>query len=147
MEDYAMNVRIKVADYLDYCRIRKELDEKTLKAYKIDLRQYFEFCDCDEPEKKEIETYINNIEKIFKLLRIYNKKEIFLTSLYETSFLNNTKVTEINNRLKQLCDTYQVHYIDITDILKNKEYIFNNTSFYFNYRGHRYISEEILKHL
>ena len=100
-----------------------------------------------EIETEEIETYINNIEKIFKLLRIYNKKEIFLTSLYETSFLNNTKVTEINNRLKQLCDTYQVHYIDITDILKNKEYIFNNTSFYFNYRGHRYISEEILKHL
>lgn len=100
-----------------------------------------------EIETEEIETYLNNIEKIFKLLRIYNKKEIFLTSLYETSFLNNTKVTEINNRLKQLCDTYQVHYIDITDILKNKEYIFNNTSFYFNYRGHRYISEEILKHL
>ena len=100
-----------------------------------------------EIETEEIETYINNIEKIFKLLRIYNKKEVFLTSLYETSFLNNTKVTEINNRLKQLCDTYQVHYIDITDILKNKEYIFNNTSFYFNYRGHRYISEEILKHL
>lgn len=100
-----------------------------------------------EIETEEIETYINNIEKIFKLLRIYNKKEIFLTSLYETSFLNNTKVTEINNRLKQLCDTYQVHYIDITDILKNKKYIFNNTSFYFNYRGHRYISEEILKHL
>lgn len=100
-----------------------------------------------EIETEEIETYINNIEKIFKLLRIYNKKEIFLTSLYETSFLNNTKVTEINNRLKQLCDTYQVYYIDITDILKNKEYIFNNTSFYFNYRGHRYISEEILKHL
>ena len=100
-----------------------------------------------EIETEEIETYLNNIEKILKLLRIYNKKEIFLTSLYETSFLNNTKVTEINNRLKQLCDTYQVHYIDITDILKNKEYIFNNTSFYFNYRGHRNISEEILKHL
>ena len=100
-----------------------------------------------EIETEEIETYLNNIEKILKLLRIYNKKEIFLTSLYETSFLNNTKVTEINNRLKQLCDTYQVHFIDITNILKNKEYIFNNTSFYFNYRGHRYISEEILKHL
>ncbi len=100
-----------------------------------------------EIETEEIETYLNNIEKILKLLRIYNKKEIFLTSIYETSFLNNTKVTEINNRLKQLCDTYQVHFIDITNILKNKEYIFNNTSFYFNYRGHRNISEEILKHL
>ena len=98
-----------------------------------------------EIETKEIEEYVNNIEKILKLLRIYNKKEIILTSLYETTFLTDTKVTEINNRLKQLCETYQIHYIDITNILKKKEYIFNHTSFYFNYRGHRFISEEILK--
>lgn len=100
-----------------------------------------------EIETAEIEEYVKNIEKILKLLRIYNKNKIFLTSLYQTAFLSNTKVTEINNKLKQLCDIYKIHYIDITEILKKKEYLFNNTSFYFNYRGHRYISEQILKHL
>ena len=100
-----------------------------------------------EIETEEVESYLTNMEKILKLLRIYNKKDIFLISLYETTFLNSTKVTEINDGLRKLCDTYQVHYIEITDILSNKEYLFNNKSFYFNYRAHRYISEEILKFL
>ena len=100
-----------------------------------------------EIETEEVESYLTNMEKILKLLRIYNKKDIFLIGLYETTFLNSTKVTEINDGLRKLCETYQVHYIDITDILSNKEYLFNNKSFYFNYRAHRYISEEMLKFL
>ena len=44
-----MNIRQEVRPYLEYCRFRKELDEKTIKAYRIDLRQYFEFVDCDMP--------------------------------------------------------------------------------------------------
>lgn len=33
---------ISINDYLDYCRSQKRLDEKTLKAYKIDLTQFCE---------------------------------------------------------------------------------------------------------
>lgn len=36
------NLIIPVNDYLDYCRSQKRLDEKTLKAYKIDLTQFCE---------------------------------------------------------------------------------------------------------
>lgn len=38
-----MRLEDKVAQYLEFCRYRKELDEKTLKAYRIDLRQYFTY--------------------------------------------------------------------------------------------------------
>ena len=41
-----MNLKEKVEVYLEYCEFRKELDKKTLKAYRIDLRQYFEFVAC-----------------------------------------------------------------------------------------------------
>lgn len=37
-EDPTMTPYERVNDYLDYCRYRKELDYKTLKAYRIDLR-------------------------------------------------------------------------------------------------------------
>ena len=30
-------------DYLKFCVSRKNLDQKTIKSYTIDLRQYFEF--------------------------------------------------------------------------------------------------------
>lgn len=48
-----MKLKGKIQLYLDYCEYRKELDKKTLKAYRIDLRQYFEFVNCDEPDKAQ----------------------------------------------------------------------------------------------
>lgn len=33
-----------ITDYIEYCEYRKRLDSKTLKAYRIDLRQYEKFC-------------------------------------------------------------------------------------------------------
>ena len=50
-----MRLEAKMATYLEYCEYRKELDKKTLKAYRIDLHQYFEFVCVDEPEKEKIE--------------------------------------------------------------------------------------------
>ena len=50
-----MKLKNKLAGYLEYCKFRKELDEKTLKAYRIDLKQYFNFVSCDEPDKEKIE--------------------------------------------------------------------------------------------
>lgn len=37
-----------ISDYLEYCRTQKCLDEKTLKAYRIDLRQFTEQADESE---------------------------------------------------------------------------------------------------
>lgn len=53
-----MRLQDKVVPYLEYCKYRKELDQHTLKAYRIDLRQYFAFVRCDEPDKENIEEYI-----------------------------------------------------------------------------------------
>lgn len=38
-----------IKDYLEYCRTQKRLDEKTLKAYRIDLRQF-----CEQIHRFEI---------------------------------------------------------------------------------------------
>lgn len=61
-----MNLKEKVEVYLEYCEFRKELDKKTLKAYRIDLRQYFEFVACVEPGKEKIEEYITGLHKKYK---------------------------------------------------------------------------------
>lgn len=33
----------QITEYIQHCRFHKSLDEKTLKAYRIDLKQYYEF--------------------------------------------------------------------------------------------------------
>lgn len=68
-----MNVRSKVKQYLEYCEFRKELDAKTLKAYRIDLRQYFDFIQSDNPQKDEIEIYITDLHKKYKQKTVKRK--------------------------------------------------------------------------
>ena len=62
-----MNLQNRVEQYLEYCIYRKELDSKTIKAYRIDLNQFFSCVCCDESEKETIERYITDLQK--------NKKE------------------------------------------------------------------------
>ena len=58
-----MDYKEQVKKYLEYCKYRKELDWNTLKAYKIDLRQFFEFSQEDMPKKSKIEDYITELHK------------------------------------------------------------------------------------
>ena len=62
-----MRLEDKLAAYLEYCEYRKELDRKTLKAYRIDLRQYFEYICVDEPDKEKIEEYVTHLHKSYNL--------------------------------------------------------------------------------
>lgn len=36
-------IRTEIGTYLNACRFQKNLNEKTVKAYRIDLRQFFDF--------------------------------------------------------------------------------------------------------
>lgn len=57
-----------IDEYLEYCQYRKRLDTKTLKAYRIDLKQYGSFssdlsvCLC----KNNLDQYITSLHKQYK---------------------------------------------------------------------------------
>ena len=52
------NLQTLTENYLEYCRTQKCLDEKTLKAYRIDLRQFSE-----EPPLEKITEITNSLNK------------------------------------------------------------------------------------
>lgn len=68
-----MNYTGQVEKYLEYCEFRKELDWNTLKAYRIDLRQFFEYTMEDIPGKEKIEDYVTELHKKFKQKTIKRK--------------------------------------------------------------------------
>lgn len=68
-----MSYMEQVGKYLEYCEFRKELDWNTLKAYRIDLRQFFEYAMEDIPGKEKIENYITELHKKFKQKTIKRK--------------------------------------------------------------------------
>ena len=61
-----MRLQDKLVPYLEYCICRKELDQKTVKAYRIDLSSVFVFVACEEQDKEKLEEYITELHKKYK---------------------------------------------------------------------------------
>lgn len=62
------NINNYISEYIEYCQYRKRLDAKTLKAYRIDLMQYSNFC-SELPvclTKDTLDQYITNLHKQLK---------------------------------------------------------------------------------
>lgn len=58
-----------IEQYLSFCQNRKNLDQKTIKSYRIDLQQYgdyYQINNLDWIEKKTIEQYIDHMHNKYK---------------------------------------------------------------------------------
>lgn len=88
-----MNLQDKVKPYLEYCTYRKELDAKTIKAYRIDLTQFFSYVQSAEPEKETIEQYITDLHKKYKQKTI-KRKIASIKAFY--SYLEEEELVEQN---------------------------------------------------
>ncbi len=55
-------------EYIEYCEYRKRLDAKTLKSYRIDLKQYELFCTdlTDYTSRTTVDHFITELHKQFK---------------------------------------------------------------------------------
>lgn len=99
-----MTTKERVKSYLEYCRYRKELDEKTLKAYRIDLRQYFDFFDCEDPCKEEIEQYITELHKKYRQKTVKRKIatiKAYYNYLEEEEFIGENPFRKIKVKFKE----------------------------------------------
>ncbi len=65
-----MNTLITITEkYLEYCKSQKRLDYKTIKAYRIDLKQFTSFCnntDIHTLSAADIENFIGYLHQNFK---------------------------------------------------------------------------------
>lgn len=99
-----MDLQGKVRSYLEYCEYRKELDKKTIKAYRIDLRQFFDFVCCVEPDKEKIEEYIIKLHKNFKQKTVKRKIasiKAFYNYLEEEEIIGETPFRKIKVKFKE----------------------------------------------
>lgn len=63
------HLQTQITDYLDYCRYQKRLDQKTLKAYRIDLTQFrseIPSAGIHEITPPVLETYIAALHRKYK---------------------------------------------------------------------------------
>lgn len=60
-----MDIKNYYALFLNYCKSRKQLSTKTLKAYEIDLKQFQEYCN-NEFSKETLSSYVEDLHERYK---------------------------------------------------------------------------------
>mgnify|MGYP003248505086 CR=1 FL=1 len=99
-----MKLQDKLVPYLEYCTYRKELDQKTVKAYRIDLNQYFTFVACEEPDKETIEEYITELHKKYKQKTVKRKiasVKAYYSYLEENELIKESPFRKIKVKFKE----------------------------------------------
>lgn len=126
-----MNVQSYVTPYLEYCKYRKELDAKTIKAYRIDLRQYFEFLKCENPRKAEIEMYITELHKKYKQKTVKRKLasiKAFYNFLEEEEIIYESPFRKIKVKFKEAVVLPRIIPRDEIEQLLNYMYVCSQKS-------------------
>ncbi len=85
-----------ITNYLEYCQVQKRLDEKTLKAYRIDLRQFSEHfakTEITDISSEMLEAYIARLHQQYKPKTVKRKiaslKALFHYSEYREILQQN----------------------------------------------------------
>lgn len=100
-----MSYHKTVEQYLEYCKFRKELDWNTLKAYRIDLKQFFEYVREDTPEKATVEAYITELHKKYKPKTIKRKiasVRTYYSYLEENEIIQSNPFRKIKVKFKEI---------------------------------------------
>lgn len=89
------NLHEKITRYLEHCKFQKNLSSKTLKAYGIDLNQFFSYNDCinDKFSRANILNYISYLHSKYKektsKRKIATIKSFFNYLEYEEIWVDN----------------------------------------------------------
>lgn len=93
-----------------------------------------------------IDELMYNIDYLFKLIRKFNNKNIYILGYYNPT--NDTNLDKYikyaNNKLIEISNSYNIKYIDLYNIFKNNLHLIYN-NIYPNRDGYKLIANEILK--
>lgn len=128
---------------IDRIKIKQAIKEADIITLTLGMDELNNYAKKSNLGSTKISGYLNKYKEVLQALRKLNNNNIYLVGLYETTLLNETKVKKVNEELKNLCKQYNVTYIDIEDIIENKDFFTSEKEYYLNYKGQEYIFNKI----
>lgn len=92
-EVFAMLLKEEINKYLNYCKFQKELDDKTIKAYKTDLEQFITVIGENNPDKETLNSYLLYLHRMYKQKTV-KRKIASVKALFH--YLEEEEIIEIN---------------------------------------------------
>lgn len=94
-----------------------------------------------------IKKYLNQYDDLLSLIKENTEAIIIIIGFYENNYLDKSNIIILNSELANLTEKYDAIFINISDLLLNKDYFSSKDSYYFNYKGHEKIAEMIINSL
>ena len=117
-------------NYFEDCKFRKRLNNKTIKAYKIDLNQFFEIVNNLDDEVKEINEYIHFLNKKYSKHKTVKRKLASVKAFY--FYLEYEEIIEYSPFNKVRTKIKEPHVLQKTiqkeNIEKIIQYLFDRVS-------------------
>lgn len=117
-------------NYFEDCKFRKRLNNKTIKAYKIDLNQFFEIVNNLDDEVKEINEYIHFLNKKYSKHKTVKRKLASVKAFY--FYLEYEEIIEYSPFNKVRTKIKEPHVLPKTiqkeNIEKIIQYLFDRVS-------------------
>ena len=97
--------------------------------------------------EENIKLFLNNYDEVLNKIKRLTQAQIVVIGLYENKYLSKSNVIIINSELANIVNKHKNIFINISDLMTNKEYFLNKNSYYFSYLAHETISEIIIHSL
>ena len=91
-----------------------------------------------------LKQHIQEYDKLLYLLKENTEATIVIVGFYENKYLDKSNIIILNSELANIASKYNAIFINISDLLLNKDYFVDDNSYYFNYKGHEKIAEMII---
>ena len=88
-----MLLKEEINKYLNYCKFQKELDDKTIKAYKADLEQFITVIGENNQDKEVLNAYLVYLHRMYKQKTV-KRKIASVKALFH--YLEEEELIEIN---------------------------------------------------
>ncbi len=132
------NFNTIISQYLDFCKNNKNLSNKTLKSYSIDLKQFFDYIvnNGDELSKDVINKYIAYLQQTYKIKTVKRKiasAKAFCNYLEYETIITETPFSKIRLQLHEptlLPRTIPLDYIEKIFACAYKKYASESHSSY-----------------
>lgn len=132
--NYNKTIEYKNKEY----KIQNLLIKSNLITISVGMNDLIYKSKYDNNLYKYIDELLKDIDALFKLIRKYNKDEIYFLGFYD--IINNKEIIEYtNNKVKSICNKNKINFVDIS-LLNN--YISKGN--YPTNDGYSYITESIL---
>ncbi len=151
-ENYELNelindIKTNVTKNNNNLNIQQIIHKANLITLTIGEEELIKLSVINDLNKEYIDKFISEYDNLLYLLKDISDATIVILGFYENEYLDRSNVIILNAELSNIAIKYESIFININDLLLNKEYYLDNKAYHFNYKGHKEIAEMIIHSL